>query len=184
MQVIPVTYFEQPHLLSVGEYYEGGVIGFVTGSFPNQQAIVITPTILTTARWGSTGVDVVGTSYDLFTGLDNTNLIVASEPLLNSAAKAAREYNGGGFTDWCLPSASDLERICNNNKAGLLPMLDTNTPNASWSSTQYSDNNAWWVSIRDGSANCEPSRITFTKSAIFNVRPVRYVYYSGNTQQS
>jgi hypothetical protein len=184
MQVIPVTYFEQPHLLSVGQYYEGGVIGFVTGSFPNQQAIVILPTILTTARWGSNGVDVVGTSYDLFTGLTNSNLIVASEPTLNSAAKAAREYTGDGFTDWCLPSASDLEAICNNQKAGLLPMLDTNTLTNSWTSTQFDDSRAWWVSIRNAVASCAPSRITFTKSGIFNVRPIRYVYYSGNTQQS
>ena len=182
MQVIPVTYFEQPQPFSVGEYYEGGVIGFVTGSFPNQQAIVILPTILTTARWGSNGVDVVGTSYDLFTGLDNTNLIVASEPTLNSAAKAARDYNGAGYTDWCLPSATDLERICNNQKAGLLPMLETNTPRQSWTSTQYDDNSSWWVSIRDGVAGCGPNR-SGTKSQIFNVRPIRYVYYSGNTQQ-
>jgi hypothetical protein len=182
MQVIPVTYFEQPHLLSVGQYYEGGVIGFVTGSFPNQQAIVITPTILTTARWGSNGVDVVGTSYDFFTGLTNSNLIVASEPLLNSAAKAAREYNGGGYTDWCLPSASDLEYICYNNKAGLLPMLETNTLTRSWTSTQWDDNNPYYVSIRDGVPNCEPGRSDL-KSALRNVRPVRYVYYSGNTQQ-
>lgn len=183
MQVIPVTYFEGPHLLSVGQYYEGGVIGFVTGSFPNQQAIVILPTILTTARWGSNGVDVVGTSYDLFTGLDNTNLIVASEPTLNSAAKAAREYNGAGYTDWCLPSATDLERICNNQKAGLLPMLETFTLISSWTSTQYDDGRAWWVSIRDATVNCEPSRITNTKSAILNVRAVRYVTYSANQQQ-
>lgn len=183
MQVIPVSYFEQPHPFRVGQYYEGGVIGYISGSSTEQRAIVILPTILTTARWGTNGVDVVGTSYDLFTGLDNTDLMIASEPTLNSAAKLAREYNGGGFTDWCLPSASDLESICNNNKAGLLPMLETNTPTNSWTSTQWDTSNAWWVSIRDATANCAPSRITFTKSAIMNVRPVRYVTFSGNSQQ-
>jgi hypothetical protein len=182
MQVIPVANFEQPHPFSVGQLFQGGLIGFVTGSFPNQQAIIVTLDWIGERRWGTSGVDVAGTSYDLFTGATNTNLIIASEPDFDSAAKLAKNYNGDGYTDWCLPSAADLQAICENRAAGLLGDANWNALKSSWTSTQYSTSFPYHTSIRDG-VTCTTSRITWNKNALLLVRPVRYVTYNGNIQQ-
>jgi hypothetical protein len=181
MQVIPVTYFEEPHPLAVGQLFEGGLVGFVTGSYPNQRAIIVSLDWIGERRWGTSGVDVVGTSYNLFTGVTNTDLIIASEPTFDSAAKLAKNFNGGGYTDWCLPSAADLEAICNNR--GLLGDANWNANDYSWTSTQFSTSFGYWVNIREGSSNCTPGRTTYNKNALLLVRPVRYATYTPNQQQ-
>lgn len=182
MQVIPVTYFEEPHPLAVGQLFEGGLVGFVTGSYPNQRAIIVSLDWIGERRWGTSGVDVVGTSYNLFTGVTNTDLIIASEPTFDSAAKLAKNFNGGGYTDWCLPSAADLQAICENRAAGLLGDANWNALKSSWTSTQYSTSFPWSTSIRNGST-CTTSRTIWNKNALLLVRPVRYVTYNGNIQQ-
>jgi len=181
MQVIPVTYFEEPHPLTVGQLFEGGLVGFVTGSYPNQRAIIVTLDWIGERRWGTNGVDVTGTSLDLFSGATNTDLIIASEPDFDSAAKLARNYNGGGYTDWCLPSGDDLQAICENRAAGLLGDANWSALRSSWTSTQYDSSRPYNTNIRNG-ATCTTSRFT-TKTTLQLVRPVRYATYTPNQQQ-
>ena len=182
MQVIPVTYFEQPHPLVLGQFFEGGLVANLSGSFPNQKAMIVSMDWIGVRKWGTTGVDVVGTSYDAFTGVENTDLIIASEPTFDSAAKLAKNYNGGGFTDWCLPSADDIAIICANRVEYLLA-ANWESNNFTWTSTQYSSAYAYWLSVRNGVVGCTPQRISFTKNANGAVRPVRYVQTTANQQQ-
>lgn len=182
MQVIPVTYFEQPHPLVLGQFFEGGLVANLSGSFPNQKAMIVSMDWIGVRKWGTTGVDVVGTSYDAFTGVENTDLIIASEPTFDSAAKLAKNYNGGGFTDWCLPSADDIAIICANRVQYLLA-ANWESNNFTWTSTQYSSAYAYWLSVRNGVVGCTPQRISFTKNANGAVRPVRYVQTTANQQQ-
>ena len=183
MQVIPVTYFEQPHPLVLGEYYEGGLVANLSGSFPNQKAMIVSMDWIGIRKWGSSTVDVVGTSYDAFTGVENTDLIIASEPDFDSAAKLAKNYNGSGYTDWCLPSADDIAIICANRVQYLGAANWDSAGRFTWTSTQYSTSVAYWLSLGDGIVGCTPNRITFTKNGNGGVRPVRYVQTSGNQQQ-
>ena len=182
MQVIPVTYFEQPHPLVLGQFFEGGLVANLSGSFPNQKAMIVSMDWIGVRKWGTTGVDVVGTSYDAFTGVENTDLIIASEPTFDSAAKLAKNYNGGGFTDWCLPSADDIAIICANRVEYLLA-ANWESNNFTWTSTQYSSAYAYWLSVRNGVVGCTPQRISFTKNGNGAVRPVRYVQTTANQQQ-
>ena len=49
---------------------------------------------------------------DLETGMSNTNIIINSEgPGTNYAAGLARAYKGGGYTNWYLPSASQMNAM-------------------------------------------------------------------------
>lgn len=49
---------------------------------------------------------------DLETGMTNTNLIINSEGAgLNYPAAMARAYTGGGYTNWYLPSASQVNAM-------------------------------------------------------------------------
>jgi len=182
MQVIPVSYFEQQHPLIVGYGFGGGVIGYVEGDFPNQRAIIISYNWIGDRQWGTNGVDVVGTSTALFSGSANTDLIIASEPGFDSAAKLARNFNGEGYTDWCLPSFDDLVELC-ANKDIMQQRANINFDylKYSWSSSQYASAYPWNYDMRNG-ANCDGNRL-FTKSNYYGVRPIRYVTYNPNIQQ-
>lgn len=49
------------------------------------------------------------TSTVLGTGFSNTDIITSAPRGHLSAAATARDYNGGGFTDWYLPSLEELK---------------------------------------------------------------------------
>ena len=74
------------------------------------------------------------------TGLANTNTIIDSQgaPVTSSyAARIARDHNGGGYTDWYLPSRDELNKLyLNRNVLGMLGEIY-------WSSSESSNQNAW-----------------------------------------
>jgi hypothetical protein len=87
--------------------------------------------------------NTVGTSTVIGTGYSNTDLIIAQLGHTNSAAKVCKEYRGGGFSDWFLPSKDELYLIYKNlffiSKAG----FNTTAPSCYWSSSEWSSNSAW-----------------------------------------
>ena len=190
MQIIPVTYFEQPHPLVLGQYYEGGLVAYLTGSFPNQKAIIVSMDWIGVRQWGIYGQNLSATSYDLFTGVTNTDLIIAADPTFDGAAKLAKNYNGSGYTDWCLPSADDLSVICQNRDPYLLAANWNADGKGTWTSTQSvlgsppvsSNFQAYEVVVGNGYSGCTPQGYT-SKNQYDNVRPVRYVQMSANQQQ-
>jgi len=80
-------------------------------------------------------------------------LIAAKEDLTsttwNKAVKACREYRGGGFSDWRLPSKDELNRLYENRSAigGFIER------HYYWSSTESDKNDAWDQSFRTGNHN-------------------------------
>ncbi len=61
-------------------------------------------------EWGCSGINI-GTSANIGTGAANTAAILngcATRPI---AASVASTYNGGGFTDWYLPSSQELYQM-------------------------------------------------------------------------
>jgi TolB-like protein len=79
----------------------------------------------------------------------NTGMEVS--PLLgdyawSGAINAAGSYRGGGFSDWHLPSSSELTLIYENlQKAGIV-----NLGSGFWSSAEYNGNIAWFQRFSDG----------------------------------
>ena len=150
--------------LAVGNTYGGGKVAYILkagdiGYDANQQHGIIVSGYLTTdvIVWGnkleetgaSGGAAIYnedhGTWYyppaDLETGMTNTNLIINSEGAgANYAASIARAYTGGGYTNWYLPSASQVNAM----KANLSP----SGVNYVWTSTEKSYGEAFvWTPI-------------------------------------
>jgi hypothetical protein len=104
---------------TIGQYAFGGVIVYVTGSFPNQTGIVAALNDAYTASsfpyeiWGCSGTNIT-TSTGIFTGQANTNAILAGCVTRPIFASIADSYSSSGYTDWYLPSQDELDAISTN----------------------------------------------------------------------
>ena len=87
------------------------------------------------------------TATALFTGSANITTIIAVQgPIATSyAAGLARAYNGGGYTDWYLPSKDELNKLYLSKEAigGFVYVCY-------WSSSESDAVNAWAQYFADG----------------------------------
>jgi hypothetical protein len=134
-----ITNINQNYNYTVGQYAFGGIIIYVTGSFPAQSGIVVA---LEDAYsniigppfpiWGCSGTSI-STSAAVGTGQANTNAILAGCATRPILASIADNYTEGGYSDWYLPSEGELDLI--NTYYNLIPNIYTG-PQAYASSTQ------------------------------------------------
>ena len=97
------------------------------------------------------------------TGFSNTNTIITAQGNGSYAANAARDYRGGGYNDWYLPSKDELHKLWLNNQAiggFVYTFYSTSTEiNSGEIASQY---------FYDGS-----QQVNTSKSSGLSVRPVR-----------
>lgn len=127
---------------AIGMSAYGGVIGYILkpgdpGYDPNTVKGIVAATGgtgLGNAIWGLNITTVAGTALieAIGTGLSNTNLIVAAYGAGTYAAKLCRDYNGGGFTDWFMPSLGELGALF-QNRSVLIPLGIWPTGVSMWS---------------------------------------------------
>jgi len=90
------------------------------------------------------------------TGMANSKAIIAQDEHTGSAAQVCRDYNGGGLTDWFLPSQDELDAIWDNlvvDGAGLNSGVGGFPGNVYWSSSESSSDFARVQHFRDGVQN-------------------------------
>jgi hypothetical protein len=112
----------------------------------------------------SSNIDPIGaTDANIGTGWTNTQIIISalSGKDTNSAAHIARAYNGGGLSDWFLPSQLELLELYNSGYFG---------PDMLWASTEGGDT-TMACRRRGTDGNLQP--VTKTASTLTYVRPVR-----------
>ncbi len=108
--------------VTIGMAYRGGIVAYIlTSNDPGydantQHGLIATPADLAVSVWSNSGTDVLGTSQNIGTGNANTNLIVAATIAENgtNAAKLCSDLMQGGYSDWYLPSLTELRRIYEN----------------------------------------------------------------------
>lgn len=120
------TWVQAPYALSQDLGY--GIVAYVA---PSGDGFIVSYDIPAGVDWGCSGT-VVGTSDAMGSGLTNTNAILAACATRPIAASVAKDYTGGGFTDWYLPSTLEWIQILNGASANL-----AGTSNTYYTSTEY-----------------------------------------------
>ena len=164
---------------NVGKLLGGGIVVAEWNENGVKKALIASLTDLSAGLpWTISPYDalLIGPTAQSFSnGLTNTNAIIAqttAPAAITYAAGIARLHNDGGFSDWYLPAAWELN-MCYNSAAIVNKVLGDingfkfNTSSAYWSSTETDSANAWYFYFYYGDAN------DFTKNSSYNVRAVR-----------
>jgi hypothetical protein len=139
---------------TIGASYQGGKIayifkvgdpGYVAGQTHGLIAAVADQGGIIT-WWNGTYTTTGATATAIGTGSANTTAIIASQGNTGTyAAKICRDYTGGGYNDWYLPSKDELNKLYLNKAAiggfGINPY---------WSSTENSNEDAWGQNFSNG----------------------------------
>jgi hypothetical protein len=134
-----ITFKTLAPALAIGQSYQGGVIaclfqpgdsGYVSGQ--THGLIAATSDQTTAATWGCSGTSI-STSTSIGTGNNNTYNIVAGCNTVGTAAKICYDLSLGGYSDWYLPSLSELEKLYVNKD-----LIGGFSSSYYWSSSQYS----------------------------------------------
>ena len=135
--------------LAVGDTYGGGKVfyifvpgdvGYVAGQTRGLTAATSDQTDLNGAQWGCSGVDIPGAEGTAIgTGNQNTTDIINGCATSGIAARLAHNYNGGGFTDWYLPSLDEATKMY-TNRSSIGGFVSTGQGAWYWTSTELSGN--------------------------------------------
>jgi len=123
-------------------YLEAAPAGWITASTPAKQTNCVTPGTSTdepVCVWsGNKGSFIGKTLTAIGTGYANTSAIIAQNGTAGKAATVARAFQGGGKTDWYLPSKDELNQMYINRS-----IIEGLGSNAYWSSSEIINTNAW-----------------------------------------
>jgi hypothetical protein len=165
----------------VGELFGGGIVVSVWKTAGVEHGLIASLTDLSSGiEWTTLTFQntLIGpTAQSPINGLANTNAIVAQAGAVTTyAAGRCKAYNAGGFNDWYLPAAWELNQ-CHNaamivneilgNINGFDFSISTSTISFYWSSTEVGPNDAWYQSFKYGSA------ASYGKNFTSKVRAVR-----------
>ena len=163
-----VTFTTLPNL-AIGQSYQGGIIAYIFVSGDSDYVagqthglIATTTNQSTGAQWGCSGTSIAGTSTALGTGLANTTAIVNVCITSGIAARICNDLVSGGYSDWYLPSTTELQKLYNNSAliGGFISYYYL-------SSSQISSTNVYGIDFSNGFT------YTLSKTSALYVRAIR-----------
>lgn len=94
----------------IGELYGGGIIVSLWGENGSEHGLIASLTDLGTAI-SQSSIPLNNGAFSISDGMSNTMDFIANDPVNIHPARLCRDYNGGGFNDWYLPSMDELRLI-------------------------------------------------------------------------
>ncbi len=147
----------------------GGFIFYDKGSFSNGwRYLEAAPSDINATAgspWGCSGTSITGAAGTAIgSGKANTLSIINGCITTNIAARLCNQFSINGYSDWFLPSNSELDQMYQNLRVnGLGAFLGANY----WSSTQLSGTTANTENFASGVFS------TAAKTSVLRVRPIR-----------
>ena len=167
----------------IGDFRDGGVVFYIASTptdlngdgSPDIGLVCAIEDQNTGIQWyNGSNVTTNATASAIGTGAANTNTIIQKQGVTQTdyAAGLAKAYNGGGFTDWFLPSKGELNEMYQNR----IKIGDTALANGGsnigftyyWSSTEDVNNFAWIQTFSSGNQSSFG-----LKSNSYSVRAIR-----------
>jgi len=195
----PVFYYSATAFTSTGSacgtechYLEAAPVGWIVSSTPANQVNCTqvtgtngtagTATADPQCMWSGNTTTLIGSAAQgtaIGTGYSNTTAIIGDNSTAGKAATVARAYQGGGYTDWSLPSKTELNEMCKYAKGETLGNTSVRCQNSSlrtgwgsdyWSSSEHtSEIKAWNQAFTSGPQNPKLK----TEARGYYIRPVR-----------
>ena len=144
--LVPPTY-------TIGQAALGGIIFYILQpsdpgyDFYKQHGLIAATSDQSSGiGWGCNGTTISGADGTaLGTGAQNTTDILASCAARPIAASVAAAHNGGGYTDWYLPSQNELNILYINK-----PAVGGFSNNSYWSSSERDGSRAYLQTLDSG----------------------------------
>jgi hypothetical protein len=144
----------------IGQSYGGGII-FYIDSTGQHGLIAATSDQGTNAQWGCYGTLIGGTSTAIGTGQANTTAIINGCSTTGIAARICDELVLNGYDDWFLPSKDELYQMYLQKT-----FIGDFVSYLYWSSSEYSNNDAWGMYFSDGYKQHDHKSLTHFVRAI------------------
>ena len=153
----------------IGELYGGGIVVAIWKESGVEKGLVASLVdVSTSAQWSSiTSTSIGVTAQSPTDGQANTSAIVAQGDV-SGAAYLCDNYSSGGFTDWYLPAAWELNQCYNAAFIVNTILGDTNGFQLAyyWSSTEYNGSSARYHYFSSGTSSYSSKVTTYRVRAV------------------
>jgi hypothetical protein len=153
----------EPLPTKIGDRYQGGIAFFIDGS-GKHGLLAAQEDQSRSVVWFNGNFRDTG-AVSLSDGSSNTDLIITAHGTsAEYAARLCRDFRGGGFSDWYLPSKEELNGLYLQRSA-----IGKFGDNIYWSSSQYDVSDIWVQDFGSGQQHLDNS----SDAASVAVRAVR-----------